>query len=367
MRAGGLAGLSAALTVPLLLAACATAPRPEAPPPFAPDDVITVPSGWDQEDHAAAFSDYRRTCGTSRTPEGRRVCALAKAGPELRGPEARAFFEREFRFEPVAGTGTLTAYYAPEYPARRMPDGQFFTPVRPRPADLEVVDGARLDPPQSGRTAARRTSDGRYEAYPERAAIEATPEARPLAWMRQEDHFFMQLQGSGFLTFEDGGRARAAYAADNGRPFRGVAGVLVERGLLPRGRTSNEAISGWIAENRGARAQAVLDANPRFAFFALQPDDGRDPSGAAGLRLTPGRSVAVDPATHRMGDLLWMDAPAPVGGAESFRGLVVALDTGGAIKGEVRADLYLGRGEEAGRRAGRVRHPLVLWRLVPKP
>lgn len=350
----------------LLVTACATGPRPE-PRPFGPDDVSTVPAGWEAEDHAAAFSEYRRTCGAARTPEGKRVCALAKGGPALDRAAARSFFEREFRFEPVTGSGTLTAYYAPEYPARRIPDGEFFTAVRPRPADLEVIDGSRLNPPQSGRVAARRLPDGSYEPYADRAAIEATPATAPLAWMRQEDHFYMQLQGSGFLTFEDGSRVRASYAADNGRPFRGIAGVLVERGYLPRGRTSNDDISGWIARNRGAAAQDVLNTNPRYAFFALQPDDGRDPSGAAGLRLATARAVAVDPATHRMGDLLWIDAPAPSGGAQSYRGLVVALDTGGAIKGEVRADLYLGRGAEAGRAAMRVRHPLTIWRLIPKP
>jgi membrane-bound lytic murein transglycosylase A len=358
----------AALGAALALSACATAPRPDdgGSPPFTPDDVFNVPTGWDREDHAAAFAEYRRTCRTARTPEGRRVCALALSGPALDGPAARAFFEREFRFVPVQGAGTLTAYYAPEYLARRTPAAEFSTAVRPRPADLEVIDGSRLNPPQSGRVAARRLPDGGYEPYPDRATIEASPEPNPLAWMRQEDHFFMQLQGSGFLTFEDGSRARAAYAADNGRPFRGVAGVMVERGLLPPGRTSNEAISAWIAENRGERAQEVLNANPRYAFFALQADDGREPAGAAGLPLTPGRAIAVDPAHHRMGDLLWIDAPAPSAGAESYRGLAVALDTGGAIKGPVRADLYLGRGEAAGREAGRVRHPLVLWRLVPR-
>lgn len=363
-RVGGYAALGAALT----LAACATAPRPpnDGAPPFTPDDVFNVPTGWDREDHAVAFAEYRRTCAAARTPEGKAVCARARSGPALSGTDARAFFEREFRFVPVEGAGTLTAYYAPEYRARRSPTQEFSVAVRPRPADLEVVDGARLDPPQSGRVAARRLPDGGYEAYPDRAAIEATPAPNPLGWMRQEDLFFMQLQGSGFLTFEDGSRARAAYAADNGRPFRGVAGVMVERGILPAGRTSNEAISAWFAANRGERAQEVLNANPRYGFFTLQPDDGREPAGAAGLPLTPGRTIAVDPAHHRMGDLLWIDAPAPSSGAKPYRGLAVALDTGGAIKGPVRADLYLGRGEAAGREAGRVRHPLVMWRLVPR-
>lgn len=354
---------AAAIGLALFLAGCVSTP----PPPRLPDGG-EAPRGWAEEDHAAAFEVYRRTCRTARAPAGKRACAAALGGPERLTPEeARRFFEREFRFEPVEGEGRLTAYYAPEYAARTTPNAEFSAPVRPRPDDLEMVDGARLNPPVAGRVAARLREDGTYERYPARAEIEAAS-GLALAWMRPEDHFFMQLQGSGYLTFPDGRRARAAYAADNGRPFAGLAKPMIERGLLPPNGGSNAAISAWLAARRGPEAQEIMNLNPRFAFFTLQPDDARDPAGAAGLPLAVGRTVAVDPAHHRMGDLLWIEADGDnlPGATRSYRGLVVALDTGGAIKGEVRADLYLGRGAEAGEEAARVRHPLVIRRLVPR-
>ena len=108
--------------------------------------------------------------------------------------------------------------------------------------------------------------------------------------------------------------------------------------------------------------------NPRYAFFSLAPDDGRQPVGAANVPLPPGRAIAVDPGFHQMGELFWVDAEAPIlaGAFPAYRRMVTALDTGGAIKGEVRADLYLGLGQAAGAEAGRVRHTLRLFRLVPK-
>lgn len=120
-----------------------------------------------------------------------------------------------------------------------------------------------------------------------RADIEAAPrealEAGALAWMRAEDLFFMQIQGSGYLTFEDGSRARAAYAADNGRPFTGIARPMTEQGLLPANGTSGEAIRAWLAAHRGPEARAVMALNPRYIFFAMDPDDGGHPNGAAGI------------------------------------------------------------------------------------
>ena len=191
-----------------------------------------------------------------------------------------------------------------------------------------------------------------------------TPDA--LAWMRPEDLFFLQIQGSGTLVFPDGARAKAAYAADNGRPFTAIARPMVERGLLAPGRASGDAIRAWLAAHAGPEAQAVMRLNPRYVFFALSADDGRQPAGAAGVPLPPGRALAVDPARHGYGELYWIDASAPAlaGAFPAYRRLAVALDVGGAIKGEVRADLYMGRGELAGREAGRVRHALRMYRAV---
>jgi len=263
---------------------------------------------------------------------------------------ARAFLESGFTVVAArtadGGPGLLTAYFAPEYTARRMPDAEFDMPVRPRPAGWARGDVGAV-----------------------RSDIEAAPAPDALAWMRAEDLFFMQIQGSGYLTFEDGSTARAAYAADNGRPFTGIARPMAEQGLLPANGTSGEAIRAWLAAHRGPEARAVMALNPRYIFFAVEPDDGGHPNGAAGIPLTARRSIAVDPAHWRYGDLVWISADGGnlVGARASYQGLVVALDTGSAIRGPVRADFYMGRGPAAGEEAGAVRHPLRMWRLVPRP
>src|SRR5690606_1923358 len=128
-------------------------------------------------------------------------------------------------------------------------------------------------------------------ADPKGAGDRADIEARAipnqaLAWMRAEDLFFLQIQGSGYLTFEDGSRARAAYAADNGKTFVGIARPMAQQGLLPRNGTSGDAIRAWLADHRGPEAQAVMALNPRYIFFRMDPDDGGDPAGAAGVPLT---------------------------------------------------------------------------------
>jgi len=239
--------------------------------------------------------------------------------------------------------------------------------LRPPPADLVMVDGAQLDPALAGRRVGARDVDGRLELYPVRAEIEAAG-GEALAWLRPEDLFFLQIQGSGTLVFPDGSRRRAAYAADNGRPFVGIARVMRERGLLADNQTSGEAIRAWLAAHRGAQAQAVMNENPRYIFFGLQPDDGREPAGAAGVPLPPGRAIAVDPTQHAYGEVFWISAQAPAlaGAFPTYRRVVGALDTGSAIRGPVRADLYLGRGGAAGAEAGRIRHELRLFRLVPR-
>ncbi|MDB5434604.1 MAG: MltA domain protein [Phenylobacterium sp.] len=374
----------------LILVACATTPpsspiphsparhpspspfsaEPRPPAPLAERRVpLTALKGWEADDHAGALAAFRETCGAARDPAMAEVCRSARAIGPLDREQSRRFFEANFRAEASPGEGVLTAYFAPQYPARRKPDAEFSAPLRSRPADLRTVDGGLFDPAQAGRPgAARDAGDGRLVPYPDRAALEADPPDRALAWMRPEDLFFLQVQGSGVLTFETGKRMKALYAANNGRAFVAVSNIMRDRGLLAGDNTSAEAIRGWLADHRGPDADAVMRLNPRYAFFSLAPDDGRQPVGSANLPLPPGRAVAVDPAYHAMGELLWIDADKPIlkGAFPAYRRLALALDTGGAIRGAVRADLYLGSGPEAGLEAGRVRHTLRLYRLVPK-
>ena len=382
-RTGGLSGLWVVLGL-FGVAACSTTPAPSMPspptpvvpaltrpipppPPVSPGMSPSSLPGWDHEDHRTAFEAYAGTCHVARDLAGRAQCERAQQIRRVSKPvtpsAARAFFESGFTVvaaETADGRdGLLTSYFAPEYAARRAPDPVFDTPVLGRPADLERVSGAMV----------QRRADGATGPYPDRAAIEAVSQPGSiLAWMKAEDLFFLQIQGSGYLTFEDGGTARAAYAADNGRPFTGIARPMEAQGLLPRNGTSGDAIRAWLAAHRGAEARAVTALNPRYIFFSLDPDDGGDPAGAAGAPLPARRAIAVDPASWTYGDLVWIEADAGnlVGARASYRGLVMALDTGSAIRGPVRADLYLGRGEAAGAEAGSVRHPLRMWRLVPR-
>ena len=314
-----------------------------------------VLSGWADEDHFAAFQAYADTCRVARDVASVRQCERAQHIRRTSRPVtpsmARAFFEEGFGVvaaETADGRpGLLTSYFAPEYSARRLPDREYDTPVLGRPAGW-----------------------ARGQVLAERAVIEAgPPPSPPLAWMRAEDLFFLQIQGSGYLTFEDGSKARAAYAADNGRPFVGIARPMAERGILPANGTSGEAIRAWLAAHRGAEARAITALNPRYIYFSMDPDDGGDPAGAAGVPLPARRAIAVDPASWTYGDLVWISADAGnlVGARHGYSGLVVALDTGSAIRGPVRADLYMGRGRAAGEEAGAVRHPLRMWRLVPRP
>lgn len=364
----------------LILAACATAPapRPGAPSPFPAEPppepaertlAVTALPGWAAEDHAAAYDAFRATCGVAKDPQMAAVCRGARAIGPLDRDQARRFFEASFKAERLAGEGVLTGYFAPEYPARRRPDAEFSAPLRQRPADLKTVDAGLFDPAQAGHPgAAIDPPGGPLQPYPDRAAIEAAPADDALAWLRPEDLFFLQVQGSGVLTFEDGRRMKALYAANNGRPFVAIANPMRQMGLLPADNTSGEAIRAWLAAHRGPDADAIMRLNPRYAFFSLGPDDGKPPVGAANIPLPAGRALAMDPTRHLMGELFWVDAEAPMlsGAFPAYRRMATALDTGGAIKGEIRADLYVGQGPAAGAEAGRIRHRLRLYRLVPK-
>ncbi|HWA64134.1 MAG TPA: MltA domain-containing protein [Caulobacteraceae bacterium] len=367
LAAAGLAALS--------LAACATTPAPPpkpvvpppvaaaAPPPALPQTPDHAPPphhtpaafaalpGWSDEDHAAALAAFQETCQAASQMDLAIVCARARKLGRVGEADARRFLETNFRPEPAGEPGLLTAYFAPVYQARTAPDAEFSAAVRPRPTDLPAEDAP----------------GGRGAPYASRAEIEARPTADALAWMRPEDLFFLQIQGSGVLTFPDGRREKAMFDGTNGARFSGIATTMRDRGLLADDNTSGEAIRAWLAGHRGPEAQGVMNLNPRYVFFRLGPDDGRDPEGAAGEPLVPGRSVAVDLSRHELGEMFWIDATAPqlAGAFPAYRRLAIALDTGGAIKGDARADLYLGRGPEAGLAAGRVKHTLYLYRLAP--
>jgi len=361
---GGPRGAWSAAFASLALSACVTPSyQPSPPPPTAPlygpqpgtpseapsrvGEAMPVSDlpGWAAEDHAAALAAFAAGCGAARGDPGlAAVCQEARQLGPLSDAEAEAFLERRLEARPVGAEGLLTAYFVPEYEAREAPEPPFTAAVRPKPSGLEAL---------------RPLGD--------RAAIEADPPEQALAWMKPEDLFFMQIQGSGLLDLPDGRRLKASFALSNGAPFVAIAPILRQRGDLASAGASAGGVRSWLAAHRGPDADAVMNQDPRYVFFNVAIDDGREPAGTAGVPLTPGRAIAVDASLHALGGAYWIDAEEPTlaGAAVRYRRLVMALDTGGAIKGPVRADLYLGRGEAAGEEAGRVRHALRLYELVP--
>jgi membrane-bound lytic murein transglycosylase A len=371
----------------LLSAPAAHAQTPEA----VPNDPTTTPAttiefssldGWSQEDHVAALTAFREGCGVSKDPGLARLCRAARSLGNADEASARQFFESHFKLSALDGEGVLTGYYAPVFEARRTAQGAFSAPVRPRPAKsvasvessdpigVLALDPNLADDPIGAALAAADVNPSASKPLPStlsRAEINALPADDALAWMRPEDLFFLQIQGSGVLVFEDGARAKALYAGDNGQPFVGVARPMARQGLLKPDNVSGGSIQRWLSDHAGPEADAVMNLNPRYVYFRLGAADGREPAGAAGAPLPPGRAIAVDPAYHAYGEMIWLDAAAPtLAGAQiCYRRLTIALDTGGAIKGKVRADLYVGSGSDAGAEAGRVRHTLRMVQLVP--
>lgn len=379
----------------LLLAACTTAApsgpveAPVVPPgqPLAltPARFSDLP-GWSAGRHADALAAFLATCprferradgdllGPSYAGEAgpwKRVCRAAATVPTGDPLAAKAFFERELgvlRLASAEGpTGLSTAYYEPEIEARRTPVHPYTEPLLRRPEGLETVGAPTLYPERTAREEVFiRQPSGALALAPPRSDIRAgATSADAIAYGKLSDVVFLQIQGSGRLRFPDGSLERAAFAATNGRPYGSIATALAEAGLMPIEQASNARIKAWLDAADPAQADRIVDANERYVWFVSEALGAQPagPRGAAGVPLTEGASVAVDPRWHVYGALMWI---APEGEGAPAPRLAVAQDTGGAITGPLRADLYFGSGEDAGDAAARVRHQSGWWALAPR-
>lgn len=270
-----------------------------------------------------------------------------------------------------AGDGLLTGYYEPLLTGARTPDARHRVPLYRPPPDLVAVDLAAFAADLAGRRVTGRVEAGRLVPYSDRAAIDAGALAgRDLELLWVDDPvaaFFLHIQGSGRVRLPDGSLIRVGYAGQNGRPYRAIGRDLIELGALTPETVSLQTIRTWLLANPGA-APAVMQKNPSFVFFRdLGPvDDGEGPPGAQGAPLTPGRSLAVDTAHVALGTPVWLDTTAPwPDGPGPLRRLLVAQDTGGAIKGALRGDVFFGAGEDAEHTAGHMRSPGRWWVLLP--
>jgi membrane-bound lytic murein transglycosylase A len=295
--------------------------------------------------------------GPHHPPDRARLAAQETAEREAL---LRDFLER--RFQPfAAGEGLLTGYYEPQLRGAENPAPPFLVPLHGMPPGAAAP--ATLPATAEAPAAA--------PPLPDRAAIEAGAlDGRGLevAWVDDPvEAFFLHIQGSGRILLQDGRLLRLGYAGRNGHPYRSIGRLLIDQGMIPREAMSMQAIRAWLATAEPGAAAAVLRHNPSYIFFrpleGLRPDQG--PLGAMGVPLTPERSLAVDPAFIPYGAPVFVAARDPLDGAALHR-LLVAQDTGGAIRGPARGDVFWGWGEAAAARAGRMRELAQVFVLVPR-
>ena len=367
---------------------------PQPPPPprldLAPATFGSLP-GWESNDPAPALAAFRRSCDAWRAQpadrpldtdalwagtvgEWRAVCAAAASVAPGAEP-ARAFFAE--RFAPVAATnrgdafGLFTGYYEPTLHGSRRRHGRFTVPLYTRPPELVEVDLGEFRDDWKGERLAGRVVANRLVPFADRSAIGTGAlggRGLELVWVDDPvDAFFLHVQGSGRVELDDGTTLRVGYAGQNGHPYVAIGRVLVERGAMELDEVSMQSLRAWL-DAHPEEAAEVMAANPSYVFFRRLAGEG--PLGAQGVALTPGRSLAVDRSFHPLGVPVWLDAtaPSPVAGEGdlTLQRLLVAQDTGGAIRGPVRGDVFWGPGDEAAEIAGRMKHRGRMWLLLPR-
>jgi membrane-bound lytic murein transglycosylase A len=393
MPVGRCAFLASIAAATLWISGVAQAQAPDEP--FKLADSLLEPikwaelDGWAADDHLAAFEAYQASCRIFRKikqPSDERpvynalweVCRRAAKLRPASASAARAFFEDNFRPVRIARLGEtqgfLTGYWEPIVQGSRTPNPEFSVPLYRRPPDL-VAAGYKpgVEPfPNKGVPVGRRNENNEIVPYHDRGAIEAGAldgQKLEICWLKDPfEALSIQIQGSARVILEDGTALRLNYDSHNGYPYTAVGRVLIEQNLVPREEMSMQRIRDWMAANP-EEAPKLRATNRSYIFFRITglSNDG-EPVGAQGAPLTPGRSIAVD-KLHVYGTPFFIDASLPIDGAKSstpFRRLMIAQDTGSAIVGPARADLYWGAGDDAGRIAGRIRHPGRFVMLLPR-
>lgn len=330
--------------------------------------------GWRQDDVSAGWRAFLRGCSALRNrPEWAPVCEAARGIDPQDDAEVRRFVESRLVPHRVVAPdgrteGLLTGYYEPLLRGSRIRNDRYAVPLYAAPDDLVSVDLSAVVPETKNLRLRGRVVGRKLVPYWSRAEIEngtAALDGRELLWVDDAvDLFFLQVQGSGRVELDGGEIVRVGYADQNGHPYRSVGRLLVERGELSVDQASMQGIKAWGRANP-EKLDALLRENPSYVFFRELPPNGDGPFGSLGVALTAGRSLAVDPSVVPLGAPVFIDSTRPAS-PEPLRRLMVAQDTGGAIKGSVRADFFWGFGPEAGEQAGRMRQPLRLWVLLPR-
>jgi len=381
------------LSAILVLAGCAGLPQPQLPHacPACPAPARPVEAkyqqtpfaaipGWANAPLAPGLRAFAAGCARIAAATAlRRACDAARALAADDEAAARAFVEASFDAWTVTAAdgnaeGMVTGYYEPVLAGSRTRSERFRYPVYGVPADLVAVDLESALPELKGMRLRGRVEGARVVPYWTRGEIEdrarADSEARNpfsapvLAWVEDPvELFFLQIQGSGQIDLGSGARLRLGYGDQNGHPYRSMGRFLVERRELALEQASMQGIMAWAAANP-RKLREALDFNPSYVFFREMPE-GNGPLGTLGAPLSAGYSLAVDPRSVPLGAPVFLATTMPLS-SQPLQRLMAAQDTGGAIRGAVRADFYWGTGNEAGTLAGRMRQQGRMWILWPR-
>lgn len=354
------------------------APQPEpvkpAPAPlFTPATFAELP-GWAEDDQREAWGAFTASCSVlGRRAQWAEACALARGVNATDLAAVRAYFESNFvpnlvRAADGSQSGLITGYYEAMLRGSRNRSDIYQTPLYRVPDDLLTIDLASVYPQLKNMRLRGRVVGKKVVPYDAREQIDSGKLAgNELLWVDDPvEAFFLEVQGSGRVQLDNGETVRISYADQNGHPYKAIGRWLIEKGELPAGQVSAQSIKAWIAANPHRR-QELFNANPSFIFFREEriADPSAGPKGALNVPLTPARSVAIDPSFLPLGAPIYL-ATTEAGSEVPMRRLVMGQDTGGAIRGEVRADFFYGFGPEAEDKAGRMKQPGTVWVLLPK-
>lgn len=383
------------VTLILLLNACTIEPIvpsvvPEkppvsiVPPHIVSPDVATLRvtkwgalTGWATDDMRPAWDAFLQSCTVLKNQQlWEEICALADLMQKRDSVTLRQFFERHFVPYQVlnsdgGGDGLITGYYEPLLKGSRKPSKRYRYPLYTTPDELLIVDLGEVYPELKSLRLRGRLEGRRVVPYYSRSEIEkdvgnGAPrlQGHELLWVEDAvELFFLQIQGSGRVEMEDGEIVRVGYQEQNGHPYKSIGKLLVERGELSLDKASMQGIKEWGRRNPG-RLNELLYQNPSYVFFQERPTDSLGPMGALGVPLTAGRSLAIDPRAIPQGTPVFLSTTWPNSSKQLHR-LMMAQDTGGAIKGGVRADFFWGFGEEAANQAGKMKQIGKMWVLMP--
>lgn len=364
----------APLALLLALAACTTSvPPPSTPPePPRPMPVDRLP-GFAADPLEDLRTALAQQCAMPRPPaQWADLCNSLSQSPvttpaQLRGWLSDRFLARELT-DNEAPAGLITGYYEPLLNGSLVKERLDQVPLRGPPADLLTIDLAEVEPRLKGMRLRGRLVGQRVVPYYSREQIGSANSAPVLAWADNAvDAFFLEIQGSGRIRLRDGSMMRIGYADQNGHPYRAIGKTLIDRGALERDKVTAPAIRQWLQDNP-ASAAGVMHTNPSLVFFRQLPppeDPTLGPPGALGVPLTPLRSIAVDRSHIPLGSLVYLQTTHPVTGQPMNR-LMVAQDTGGAIRGVKRADIFWGFGADAAQAAGMMKATARMWVLQPR-